>query len=67
MIFIALLLMSSTINAVSLDCPKVIQLARGLGMQTARPAIWSTLQSDCCTASNVVINALFRYIGTPLD
>ena len=45
---IALLLMTSTIYAVSSDCPNMIEFARGLGMQTARPTIWTALQSDCC-------------------
>ena len=53
MISIALLLMTSTIYAVSIDCPNVIEFARGLGMQTAQPAIWTVLQSDCCTAYGV--------------
>ena len=45
---IALLLMTSTIYAVSIDCPNMIQFAYDLGMQTARPTIWSALQGDCC-------------------
>ena len=52
MVFIALLT-SSFFFAVSVDCPNVIELARGLGMQTARPAIWTALHGDCCTASSV--------------
>ena len=54
MIFVALLLILSTTYALSVDCPNVIQLAQGLGMQTARPAIWSALQIDCCTTSGVI-------------
>ena len=46
--------MSSTVYAVSEDCPNVIQLAFGLGMQTAQPAIWAQLQGDCCTANDGV-------------
>ena len=53
MSFIALLLVSITIYAVSPDCPNVIQLARGLGMPSKQPAIWTALQSDCCTASDI--------------
>ena len=62
MISITLFLMSSTTNAVSSDCPNVIELARGLGMQTARPAIWSVLQGDCCNfgATNVYCNGSQR-------
>ena len=59
---IALLWMSSTINAISVDCPNVIQLARGLGMQTARSAIWTALQSDCCTANDVTCDGNQRVI-----
>ena len=60
MISIALLLFSSTIYAVSIDCPNMIELARGLGMQTARPAIWTALQSDCCTASSIACDGSLR-------
>ena len=45
--------MSSTTYAVAVDCPNMIELARGLGMQTARPDIWTALQGDCCSASSV--------------
>ena len=53
MISIALFLKSSIIYAVSLDCPDMVEFAYGLGLQTAQPAVWSALQSDCCTASGV--------------
>ena len=54
--------MTSTIYSVSADCPNVIELARGLGMQTARPAIWTALQGDCCNygASNVICDGSQR-------
>ena len=56
MISIALLLMSSTIYAVSIDCPNVIQLAYDLGMQTAQPAIWTALQGDCCNSVSTKVS-----------
>ena len=56
MTFNALLVVWMSANkvyAVSIDCPNVIEFARGLGMQTAQPAIWTALQIDCCTANGV--------------
>ena len=50
---LALLLMSSTIYAVSSDCPNVIQLAFGLKVDIHLPAIWTALQGDCCTAYGI--------------
>ena len=38
----------------------MIQLAFDLGLQTAQPAIWSTLQGDCCTASGVTCDGSQR-------
>ena len=55
MISITLLLISSTIYAVSVDCTNMIELASGLGMQTAQPAIWTALQSDCCNATRTEV------------
>ena len=55
MISIALLLLPSTIYAVSSDCPNVIQLAYDLGMQAAQPAIWSALQGDCCNSTRTEV------------
>ena len=57
---VALLLMSSTIYAVSSDCPNMVELARGFGMQTTRPAIWTALQGDCCIASGVTCDVSQR-------
>ena len=56
MISIALLLITSTIYAVSSDCFNVIQLAFDLGMQTARPAIWTALQIDCCNTGATIVS-----------
>ena len=50
---VALLLMSSTIYAVSIDCPNLRSFAFGLGMQSKQQAIWTQLQGDCCTASSI--------------
>ena len=38
----------------------MIELARGLGMQTAQPARWTALLSDCCTASGVTCDGSQR-------
>ena len=46
--------MSSTIYALSSDCPNMIELASGLGMQRVSPNTWTALQNDCCTASSGV-------------
>ena len=37
--------------SISIDCPNVIDLARGLGIQISQTAIWNLLQSDCCDAA----------------
>ena len=39
--------------SISIDCPNIINLARGLGMVTQQPTIWTQLQTDCCTANGV--------------
>ena len=52
--------MSSTIYAVSSDCPNIIELARGLGMQTASPSTWTALQGDCCTVSGIACDGSQR-------
>ena len=36
------------VSGASIDCLNVINLARGLDMQTAQAGIWSQLQIDCC-------------------
>ena len=41
------------IHAASIDCQNVINLAKGLGVQSNQPVIWSALQTDCCTATGV--------------
>ena len=40
-------------NAVSIDCPNMIQFAYELGMQNKQPAIWTQLQSDCCSTGGI--------------
>ena len=47
-ILLSVVLLLRVINAVSVDCPMVIQFAYNLGMQTTSPSIWSQLQSNCC-------------------
>ena len=53
-----LFVMTSVVYAISIDCPNVVILAQGLGMQTAQPAKWAYLQSDCCS---------FGFAGTICD
>ena len=36
-----------------MDCPTLRIFAQGLGMQFKRPTIWTSLLSDCCSASGV--------------
>ena len=48
-----LLLLLSMSTGLSIDCPNMINFARGLGVQTAQPGIWAALQSDCCIANGV--------------
>ena len=48
---IALLWLLSTIYSISEDCPNVIQLAFGIGLQTGSPNTWKQLQGDCCGVS----------------
>ena len=50
---IYLLLASSLVTAISIDCPKVISLAAGLNMNDTRPLIWNQLQNDCCSAPGI--------------
>ena len=44
----AFLMFLSISYAISSECPNVIQFAYNLGIQTASPAIWALLESDCC-------------------
>ena len=43
--------------SVSVDCPDMITLGSGLGIQTKQPSIWSALKVDCCGAVGVVCTA----------
>jgi hypothetical protein len=45
--------------AVSTDCPGVIVFANSLNIDIQQPAIYSKLQSNCCTATGVTCD------GTP--
>ena len=56
-------------NALSPDCSSLIQLAKGLGMQSKQPTIWSTLQLDCCYGNGVLcVNTyVLNKAGTSLD
>ena len=36
--------------SISIDCPKMINLALGLKLDAQTPSIWAALQSDCCTS-----------------
>ena len=50
-VYFILFALLSVICAVSIDCPNIKILAYGLGMQKARPAIWTALQGDCCNSA----------------
>ena len=41
-------------SAIKIDCPDIINLALGLGIQTAQPPIWASLQIDCCSTSGII-------------
>ena len=51
---IVLVVMFATIYAYSTDCPNLVNLARGLGVQSVNPTLWTELQGDCCSATGVV-------------
>ena len=40
--------------SISADCPTLIDFARGLGMESVQPDIWSAIQNDCCDLSSPV-------------
>ena len=50
---ITIISLISNAYSISIDCPNMIDFARGLGMVTQQPTIWSQLQTDCCTANGV--------------
>ena len=39
--------------AISSDCPNIINLGLGAGINTQQPAIWTQLNLDCCAATGV--------------
>ena len=47
------LLLFSPLQALSVDCPNVVNLAQGIGMESIQPSIWTSLKGDCCTVSSV--------------
>ena len=47
----------SNLMSVSIDCIKVIKLARGLKMDLINPSNWNTLNNDCCTENGVYCDA----------
>ena len=53
MLRIGIILLTSLVHTVSIDCPNIRSLALSLGIQSKKPAIWSALQTDCCTATGV--------------
>ena len=59
------------ISSVSTDCPNIINLARGLGVQSSQPSIWNNLQLDCCTESGITCTSQrvthIQWIGLALN
>ena len=43
----------SIIHAASLDCPNLINFAKGLNLDERQPSIWAQLQIDCCSTDYV--------------
>ena len=50
---VAIGLLLSSAYSVSIGCPNMINLAYGLGMQSAQPTVWASLQEDCCSIASV--------------
>ena len=47
------LILLITTYGISRDCPDMINLAMGLGVESKQPLIWTQLQMDCCAATGV--------------
>src|SRR5689334_20934346 len=43
------------VNAVSIDCPNIVNLGLGLNLNKAQPSIWSAIQSDCCVTAQTKV------------
>ena len=43
----------SEAHGISVDCPDIINLAKGLYINLRQPSIWSALQIDCCATSGI--------------
>ena len=41
------------VQALSVDCPDMINFAKGLGVDTTQPAIWSAININCCSVSGI--------------
>ena len=46
------MLLSFIILGISVDCPNVINLAIGLHLDASQPAIYTQLQTDCCSGTS---------------
>ena len=55
--FVIGILLFSNAYSLSIDCPNMNNLARGLGIESQQPAIWTQLQSDCCVVSGVTCSS----------
>ena len=43
--------------SISVDCPDLLTMASGLGIQSKQPALWLALQSDCCIAAGILCSS----------
>ena len=60
---IIILSLTSIIQAISIDCRNLTIFAQGLRLPSKQPAIWASLQSDCCSASGVACDINQRVIS----
>ena len=51
------------VNSISADCPKVVQIATGLGMKTYEPAILFNLTRDCCFGYGIDCDSKLRVVN----
>ena len=57
-----LILLGAMVSSLSVDCPSLINLARGLGFQSQQPNIWTALQGDCCASSSITCDVTQRIV-----
>jgi hypothetical protein len=55
--FVFKILILTLIHSTSLDCPNIVNLGKGLGIQYTQPAMWTLLQNDCCSATGIICSS----------